>query len=335
MFTGKRGQSCKGDAVKKAAVKSLVNKGKVPGVAGKATGKKAHGASDLWVKRWGYGPASYLFDFFDPLFQKKAVKAFQEVYTNLKKISNKDTKKFKDPFDLKKMVSKKNLKKIGLKGVNSHYEKGLYEMSINTVQLNEAMAKWHWYIEPKETDYAVNFVTKYDFNGDGRLNIRELIVGTIMHNKNILGVENCKFCFQKLGEMMDAIFTFIDCNNDGLLSAEDLWNGLPSLNRPDKKYNIFKIKNSDNIRTNAINDFIIKNSSGMTGKITKEQFRTGILLGLWDRQTRQKSVIKGDSRNLKSLRWTQGGRVDTAAFNYIKEKELAKLVAKGKKKKSK
>jgi Ca2+-binding EF-hand superfamily protein len=332
MFSGKRGQSCQADAAKAKATKQLLDSGKVPGIPGKAVGHKPEGADDSWIKKWGYGPAAYLLDFFDPLFQKKAVKAFKEVHEALKKLSNKDTKDFVDPFALDKLISKKNLKKIGYKGVTKNYNKAVYEISINTVQLNTAMPKWKWYIEPKEEDFAQNLVSKYDFDGDGRLNVRELIIADIDHNKNILGVEECKMCFQDIAITMDAIFSFMDCNNDGMLNAEELWAGLPQLNRKDKKYNIFKIKNSDNIRTNAINDFVLKNS-GDNGSITKEQFRTGLLHGLWDRQTSTKGVINDDSRNLKSLRWDKTGSTDTVAFAYVKEKTLAALISKASKKK--
>ncbi len=330
LFNGKHGQACKAEEIKKNAVQKLLNSGKVPGLESKATAKKPEGADNSWVKQWGYGPSAYLLDFFDILFQKDAVKAFTDVHSELKKLNNTDTDDFEDPFALEKLVSKKNLKKIGLKGVTKNYDKATYMISINTVQLNDAMPKWKWFITPKEEDFAENFVSHYDFDGDGRLNVRELIIGVIWHNKKIVGVEECKYCFQDLTNKMDAIFAFIDCNNDGLLSAEELWRSLPSLKRGSKKYDIFKIKNSDNIRTNAINDFVIKNS-GDKGQITKEQFRTGLMLGLWDRQTSKKAVVKDDSRNLKPLRWDKSGSTDTVAFEYVKEKTLAKLISTAKK----
>jgi len=332
MFNGTRGQKCKSEESKKEAVNELVKKGEVPGVKGSPMAHKSHGASTAWIKPWGYGSAAYLFDYIDPLLQKDAVTAFQKVYDELKKISNKDTKDFKDPFDITKMASKENLKKIGKKNINKAYADGYYDMSINTVQLNKGMKEWHWYIEEGDKDYATDFVTTFDFNGDGRLNIRELIIGNIWHNKQILGTENCKFCFSDIGKTLDAIFTFIDCNSDGLLSAEELWTGLPQLKRGTNNYDIFKIDTNLNIRTDAINDFVIKNSPGITAKLTKEQFRTGVLLGFWDRQTSEKAIIKKDARNLKSLRWSDGGKKDHKAYTVMQQKKLAELIAKGVKK---
>jgi hypothetical protein len=325
LFTGNRGQTCKAELARAKALRALLAAGLVPGQPG---GTKSKNSKDSWVKRWGYGAGSYLFDFFDPLFQDEFVGTAKKIYRELMKISNLDTEFYQDRLDVKKLIGQNNYKSINYKELNKNYDPAQYEISVNTVQLNTAMKEWNWYVGPGEKDYAFNFVTKYDFNGDGRLNPRELILGIIDLNKNVIGVAPCKNCFQEIGRKLDAIFIFLDCNNDGILSAEDLWNKLTLINRPDDKYNIFGIRNSDSIRTNAINDFVIKNGIASDGMLSKDEFRSGILYGLWDRQTRENSIVIDDSRNLKYLRWTEGGMTDTAAFNYLTEQVLAELIAK-------
>jgi hypothetical protein len=333
MFTMNRGQSCQSQQNRKKLIAILAAEGRLPG---QPKGMKGGNAQFAWIKRWGYGEAAYLFDFFDPVFQKDLVSQFKDLYNLTMSISNADTAEYKDPLDIKKLVNpdNKNLLqsgKLNLKHLNPNYNPVLYEISVNSVQIRTAMKQWSWFIDVGQQDYAVDFIMRYDINGDGRLNARELVIGTIMHNKNAIGSGLCTNCFQETAKKMDSIFIFLDCNNDGFLSSEDLWNALPKLNRGEAKWNIFGINNNENIRTSAINDFVLKNGVAKEGSVTKEEFRTGLLLGYWDRQTRDSGVIEDDSRNLKSLRWTDGGMTDTVAFNYLKEKTLADLIAKSQK----
>ena len=60
------------------------------------------------------------------------------------------------------------------------------------------------------------------------------------------------------------------------------------------------------------------------GKITRTEFRVGLLLGFWDRQTEKTQIISNDSRNMKNLRWEEDDMIDVALYNHYKKK-LAKL----------
>jgi EF hand len=325
LFTGSRQNTCAAANARKKAIAALAAEGKVPGVKG----KKGMKAKFAWIKNWGYNDSAYFFDFLDPVFQKEIVDYFEKVYEALRSIDNKDTAEYKDLFDINKLINheEKN-KKTDVKELNKNYNPAIYEISINTVQLNKAMKDWNWFIDPGLKDYAFDFVNNYDMDGDGRLNPRELILAIINHNRNSIGSGTCKNCFNEIAKKLDAMFIFLDCNNDGALSAEDLWNNLPKLVRPDNRWNIFGFNNNDNIRTSAVNDFCLKNGNAKDGSVTKDEFRTGILLGYWDRQTSTTSIVKDDSRNLKHLRWDEGGMTDTVAFRYYKEKVLAEMIAK-------
>ena len=267
-------------------------------------GKKGMSAKFAWIKNWGYNDAAYFFDFLDPVLKEEITNAFKKVYTDLKSISNKDTAEYKDLFDINKLMRpEEKSKKTNLKDLNKNYDPAIYDISINTVQLNKAMKDWNWFIDPSLKDYAFDFVSNYDMDGDGRLNPRELILAIVFHNKNFIGSGICQNCFNEIAKKLDAMFIFLDCNLDGALSAEDLWNNIPKLVRPDNRWNIFGLNNNDNIRTSAINDFCLKNGNAKEGSVTKDEFRTGILLGYWDRQTSTTSIIKDDSRNLKALKF--------------------------------
>lgn len=263
-----------------------------------------------WLKKWGYGPVSYLFDYLDSNFQKEAVKTFDKIFTAVMKKCKKDTKEYKDPF-----VKKENV------------DEAVYNLSVNAVQIRTIMKKWNWFIEPGQDDYAEKFIATYDINNDGRLNIRELILGTILHNRNAVSSGLCKNCLSGLARKFDAMFLFFDCDHKGVISAKELWQKLPKLKRKTNKYNIFSLNNKESIRTTSINDFVIKNGGSGSGGVNQDNFRMGLLLGFWDRQTKDTGIIKDDSRNLKQLRWKDNGMVDIVAYDSMKEEKLAKRTA--------
>ena len=76
------------------------------------------------------------------------------------------------------------------------------------------------------------------------------------------------------------------------------------------------------IRTDAINDFILKNNKIAIGALNKVEFRHGILYGIWDRQTDFHKIIDGDDITLKKYRWSSGRTVDTKAFQRLKPIKL-------------
>jgi hypothetical protein len=229
-----------------------------------------------------------------------------------------------DYFDIKKLDTSGKMEEKDYKKLSNSYVKEIYEKSINSVQLFQAIKLWGWYAI-EDNDTAREFIVNYDLNGDGRLSPREYILAVIMHHKNRKVL--CHNCFLLVKKKLEAVFQYFDCLNRGYLTAEELWNRLPRLSRKDKRWNIFSFDNSDNIRTDAINDFVIKNSQARDGGLTKEEFVNGVLLGIWDRQTSDSDILFDDSRNLKELRWKDGGMIDTVAFEYIKDAEIAKIVA--------
>lgn len=112
---------------------------------------------------------------------------------------------------------------------------------------------------------------------------------------------------------------YLDCNNDGLLSAEDLWSNMTKLKRSSPQYNMFVLAKDAPIRTAAVNDFILKNMKVLNGNITKTEFRNAIIYGMWDRQTDFYKILDDESRTLKDLRWKEDSMVDIKAEEYIKE----------------
>lgn len=284
------------------------------------------GKSDMWwVKPWGYGDSARLFDYLIPVLKDVFIKEAKETYEELKKISNKSTKKYPDPFDYMNFITKdmsedqKNKMMSNWKLINPNYEKGIYENSINAVQLNKAIPIWKWNIDPTQSDYAKDYVKKFDADGDGRLNPRELILAIIEQNKEFLGRKGKQHLFNQTVNMLEAMFSFIDCDSAGFISAEQIWKKFKYLNRSSKKYNIYALK--PELRTKAVNDFVLKSHESKNGLLNKTEFITGMLYGFWNRYTSEKAILTDESRSLTDLRWTDDGMADKEITEIITKKQ--------------
>ncbi len=283
-----------------------------------------------WVKEWGYGPASYFFDYIDNVMRDFVVMEFKAIYKNASSFSNLETVDYHDKLNLNLQMlhadpnsKAKYARKIA--AFNKKTKTPYFATSINTVQFHKFLPANRWFIKNKFDDYAKEFVLKYDMDEDGRLNARELILGSIRENK--LGFDNpmCQFCYKTIIPMIDSMFEFFNCAHTGFIDAEQMWKGFTILKRSTNKYNIFSIENNLSIRTNAINDVVLKSAHAKDGFISKDEFRQAILLGFWDRQTSESGIIDDDSRNLKKLRWSDDGSRDTLAYNYMKETIILEL----------
>lgn len=309
LFSGTRGESCKEFQLRKQAIAQDIGEKKQQKSFmkdGNIKNKYENNNKFEWIKSWGYGQSSYLFDYIDPIFQKEISEYFSKIFENVMKEDGKVDDKHNDPF-----INIQKSKKIHM---------SIYQNSANAIQTSKIMKKWNWHPVSESDlinmDSSEEFILNYDLNYDGRLNPREFILGAIMYNLTN-NFASCNFCFKEILKKLEAIFIYIDCNSDGFVTAKDLFENLKQLKRNTNKYNLFALSNKMNLRTGAVNDFILKN--GNDAKITKEDFQKGILLGYWDRQTSNKSILLDDSRNLKHLRWSDNGMLDTNAFNYLKE----------------
>jgi len=196
---------------------------------------------------------------------------------------------------------------------SKNFNENSYKAGLTVSNIYKACKDFKWNHNPQETNFAKKIVDKYDFDGDGRLNPREFILMTILHNKNILGGKDCTNCFGDIiSKKIDPIFRFIDCNNDGKINAEDMWTNFENLKRTTtNKYNIYDCTiKGKKYRTHSMNDFIIKNMKNFDGYLSKEEFRAAVLLGYWDRQTDVEKIYPDDTRTFKQLRWGTGGDTD-------------------------
>jgi len=293
------------------------------------------GKKFAFLKDYGFDNTAYFFDYLDPIFKNDIVAEFDRIYRQVfayptqnpkheetitingvvqpnnstKQIDELGYDPWHDPYDVKNMDPKQVVT----------IDFSVHNVSISTVQLNQAINDFNWVKSETEVNPGRKLVIDYDFNNDGRLSPREFIIALIRSNDKIdrvLGKSKCLNCLSDFVTKIDAMFTFIDCDNNGLISSEDLWASLPNLRRPTKLWNFFTLANEATVKSAVTNDFILKNMEIVNGNLTKEEFRRGILLGFWDRQTDDRHIFNDDSRNLKKLRW-RGNMVDITAERYI------------------
>ena len=238
---------------------------------------------------------------------------------------------YKDPFELNKEIPANldYLSKMRLREKLERYELArqteVFKNSVNAVQVHHGLKNNNWYYDKSVIDNSKAFVKRFDINGDGRLSARELILGSIYNNKSLLGTGDCKLCYEDLCDKLDGIFAYLDCNNDGLVGAEEIYKHLPHLRRDTSKWNFYNLASKAEIRTSVVNDFVLKNQNALNGKLNKSEFRMGILLGYWDRQTDDLGIVEDDRLNLKKLRW-ENEDTDIGAVDYIKSIALAKAL---------
>jgi hypothetical protein len=270
-------------------------------------------------KKMGWEASAYFFDYIDPVFQKEISDELRRIFLEAQKIS--PPQGFKDPYSLEGIlgINLANKPSEGemmakLKSLWPAFNENMWRASITTGQIASIIEQWSWNFDTSNTNPAKTIVDKFDFNGDGRLNTREFLLAMIENNKKVIdGAKKCKNCMENIiMNKIDPLFMYIDCASMNIITAEEIWNALPKLKRnPVKGFDIFNCHlESGKYRTSAINDFILKAHKIVDGKITKEEFRHGILMGYWDRQTDETEVFSTDAKNLKMYRWDQTGETD-------------------------
>jgi Ca2+-binding EF-hand superfamily protein len=277
----------------------------------------------------------YFFDFIDDVFQADMVKELTALLTAAKNVAEEDLKKFDEPYTPEKLLFYFSKGKEGrdpwkgtaaavqavepeaIKRYQADFDVNVWKQSFSAAKISNIIKTFGWGPIPPVPYYFKRLVDTYDFNGNGRLDAREFLFYAIWaHYKTFAG---CKqFCFKKIiEEKIDPLFSFLDCDNDGYINSENIWNGLKFLKRSPEgkeKHDFYKCELPKSFnkfyRTHAPNDFILKNFRAADGYLNREEFRKGILLGYWERQVNGLSVATDDSINRKADRWDASGKMD-------------------------
>lgn len=283
---------------------------------------------NLYDKKRGFEEVAYLFDYLDDLFQKEITGEFSRIWEEAKKAPTSGN--FVDLYDLNRIFNNKLLgNSLGIplnvdrmtdeeivkrmQRISPSFDIEVYKNSINMQQLNWILKKWGYNKKHEANNIPKYLVDKYDMDGDGRLNAREFILLSIVNNIDIMPYGTCSNCYHEIVlKKVEPIFDFIDCKREATISTQNICDGIMYLRKKTSAYNMFKCtKNGLFFNSSACNDLILKNTTSATnGGLTKSEFRLGILLGFWDRQTHNKGIYFGDEINKKSERWSPDGKID-------------------------
>lgn len=270
---------------------------------------------------YGWGPSAYLFDFLDPVLLKPIMEAFTSIWESANAeplaLSSKDKE---DPYTLQKIFNMPTADQETLltkfESLKKTFKRDVWNVSLTIPKVRAATASWPY--NAIGSDPAKEIVDAYDYNGDGRLSMKEFFIAYLNINRAILGSQDCSpteiNCMHKVvRELLNPIFIKVDCHDsDNKVGAEDMWKALEKLIRSTADYNIFLcMDEQEPIHTTAINDFILKSEKTINGYLNKLEFVRGILLGYWGRYITDKQF--------NYCRETETGCTRDQAFNEMKK----------------
>lgn len=263
------------------------------------------------------GPIAYFIDYLEDAF-KLQNKLIQSIFKTIFEDAKAQTAPadFKDPYSLLKLATGNPMSTETLANEELYqkwlmkdkkFNKDIYENSITVGQVATLFKLWHWAhnndnipIEAKE------FVDEFDYNGDGRLNFREFIIGLIIRTRNMVNSKICTHCLEDIVlDILDPIFSFLDCSQKNMISAEEMWKGFKFLNKKNPNaYNIYNCKvREDRLRTSAINDFVLKLGKKKLGYVNRKEFKLGVLISFWDRYATPMGLDENKEKIRKQKRW--------------------------------
>lgn len=274
----------------------------------------------------------YFFDYLDDVFQKDVSKELAALLEEASKIPEEDPKRFDDPYSAEKLLyyfsngvegrdpmrasgPPVNIDPMRIVQYKRDFDVDLWKKSFGAAKISNIIKAFGWGTIPPQPYFFKMLIDKFDFDGNGRLDPKEFIFYAIWENyKNYFQCR--KHCFKGVIESkINPLFTFFDCDNDGYISSENLWEGCKYLKRKDpEQYNFYRCEVpkvfNKHYRTHAPNDFVLKNYDIADGFLSREEFRKGILLGYWERQVNAINVVDDDSINRKDDRWDGTGKID-------------------------
>jgi len=281
--------------------------------------------------------SAYLFDWIDGFIMADVVKEFKKIVDDSKKIAEdplcEDVYSVINQLEAYRSMGKgaeinisvkddaEKQKKLieQLSKLNSNVVAAEFTNSINICQMTAMIKTWKWQRDDDEIHWEKKLLDAFDYNGDGRLNAEELLTLAIIYNytKGNLGEPIGENTFNSVcKEKIDGVFNFADCNGDGFVSSEELYNTLKYLkkSKDQDKYNYYKcdayVPMTVEYNSAATNDLVLKNTMTWEGLLNIEEFRVGILLGFLERQVLKTQVYEDSSLTDVTTRWGADGKTD-------------------------
>jgi hypothetical protein len=299
-----------------------------------------------WEKDIGAGLSAYFFDFLDDILFKDITVEYERVWQEAKKLQ--PFEGYIEPYDWYEIIRQnsggaeppkdENGLFAKIKSLQPTFDESAFKESITLGQVRRLLKEWNWNLDMAKNDPEKTFFDKYDYNGDGRLSPKELIIGMIKANRKVwgsIGARACKNCMEAILEKkIDPLYNYIDCSNVNMVGAETIWKNFEFLKRLEGgKFNIYSCAlDTGPYRTSSVSDFVLKAQKSLEGKLTKEEFRVGILNGFWRRNVSDTLIAKDDNFSSKrddtktgvtNGRWTENGETDKICDKIAKAKGTA------------
>lgn len=216
-----------------------------------------------------------------------------------------------------------------IKNYNKNFDRTIWENGITPIQLGEVLRDWNWGSGGDSNDIMAikKIFDTYDFDGDGSLNRQEF--GILQIISVVRAGRMCrKNCLDKsIQTVTEPLFMYLDCDSDGFINADNMWEGLKNILRGDMKdkYNMYQcqlpVELNKWYRTNSCGEFILKATQAADGFVNKNEFTQGILTGFWQRQVAKDAYYVNGTQDMvnamNSLRWTNQN-FDIVCENIIK-----------------
>ena len=283
--------------------------------------------------RFSSGPVAILGDFLDPLLLEEFIKEAKKILNEVKSIKL-DEGHSDEPYSTSTMFIRKTGKELKsssnpngitiseeeqIKAINYDLDPKKAEEKVKTYlngitlgQVSQACSKYNWSCGiAKKTPLKSNF-DKYDFDGNGRLDPLEFLLFHVSLNADKIAKGGCTgSCFNNMmKKFILPMFGYLDCDGNGKITAEQIWDGLKTLKRNTDKYNLYEYCDvtTGSFNTNVMTAFTLNSKTVLpTAILSREDFSRGLLVLFTLRQADKKQLYDDDTINGKKERWANKG----------------------------
>jgi len=118
----------------------------------------------------------------------------------------------------------------------------------------------------------------YDIDGEvlndkSALDVEEVTYMNIFENIKSGPKSKCENCFKTTKAVIEQFFKYLDCNKDGFVSAENIYNGMTNM----------KGLPYPTTTTSMVNDFVLNTMEHHSALLDIFDFNYGLLIGMYER----------------------------------------------------